>query len=334
MTTPPPTPLHSAPSLPNCRPQSQRHHARPHNRRRQPSLTKPLDPTQHLVTFNPTYDQLWAPIYDQLRDAKIPSRHSAVAVMEPIRQLHDFLSLALNWGFVGNVAGRLLCGLLISPSHFPGSVSGRREPHWSYFYGCHEPSKTIELLAEGLPGEGRLLARVGDYAAAADIYEKVLELCLMPVCQMQSALVQKLLASASNDVIRCPYLANLEIERKVIMDVYDFGIGRVVIFQAHKDTPVALCFFHSIAPRGLAGDRRGVVPSSGFSFSAQQIQKVIKENRDLDLLAHKVMVATVRCEEIASDKLRCLTSDERRLALEYDMEAFYFDELVRKAKRQ
>ncbi|XP_058222629.1 uncharacterized protein LOC131332430 isoform X1 [Rhododendron vialii] len=27
------------------------------------ALTKPLDPTQHVVNFNPTYDQLWAPIY-------------------------------------------------------------------------------------------------------------------------------------------------------------------------------------------------------------------------------------------------------------------------------
>ncbi|XP_071692988.1 uncharacterized protein [Rutidosis leptorrhynchoides] len=26
------------------------------------TLTKPLDPTQHIVSFNPTYDQLWAPI--------------------------------------------------------------------------------------------------------------------------------------------------------------------------------------------------------------------------------------------------------------------------------
>ncbi|KAI8559588.1 hypothetical protein RHMOL_Rhmol04G0185900 [Rhododendron molle] len=66
----------------------------------------------------------------------------------------------------------------------------------------------------------------------------------------------------------------------------------------------------------------------------------------------KVMVAIVRCEEIASYKLRRLSSDERCLALEdsvqfgpapgfgnklssirdtylfeYDMEAFYFDEL-------
>ncbi|XP_042490414.1 protein ROOT HAIR DEFECTIVE 3 homolog 2-like [Macadamia integrifolia] len=118
-------------------------------------------------------------------------------------------------------------------------------------------------------------------------------------------------------------------------------------------------FFHSIAPGGLAGDRRGVVPASGFSFSAQQIWKVIRENKDLDLPAHKVMVATVRCEEIANDKLSRLTSDEGWLALneavqtgpvsgfgkklssiletylsEYDMEAIYFDEGVRNAKRE
>lgn len=52
-------------------------------------------------------------------------------------------------------------------------------------------------------------------------------------------------------------------------------------------------FFHSIAPGGLAGDRRGVVPASGFSFSAQQIWKVIKENKDLDLPAHKVLKVSV-----------------------------------------
>ncbi|KAF5466454.1 hypothetical protein F2P56_016377, partial [Juglans regia] len=69
-------------------------------------------------------------------------------------------------------------------------------------------------------------------------------------------------------------------------------------------------FFHSITPGGLAGDRRGVVPASGFSFSAQQIWKVIKENKDLDLPAHKVMVATVRCEEIAHEKYSAFTANE------------------------
>ena len=52
-------------------------------------------------------------------------------------------------------------------------------------------------------------------------------------------------------------------------------------------------FQHSIAPGGLAGDRRGVVPGSGFSFSSQQFWKVIKENKDLDLPAHKV--STIHC---------------------------------------
>ncbi|KAL7162621.1 hypothetical protein ACSBR2_042997 [Camellia fascicularis] len=118
-------------------------------------------------------------------------------------------------------------------------------------------------------------------------------------------------------------------------------------------------FYQSIAPGGLAGDRRGVVPASGFSFSAQQIWKVIKENKDLDLPAHKVMVATVRCEEISSEKLSSFVSNEEWCQLdeavqnqpisgfgkklssilatclsEYDMEATYFDEGVRSAKRQ
>ncbi|KAI5593808.1 hypothetical protein BDE02_03G036000 [Populus trichocarpa] len=118
-------------------------------------------------------------------------------------------------------------------------------------------------------------------------------------------------------------------------------------------------FFHSIAPGGLAGDRRGVVPASGFSFSAQEIWKVIKENKDLDLPAHKVMVATVRCEEIANEKYGSFVANEKWCQMEeavesgpvsgfgkklsailnislseYDAEAIYFDEGVRSAKRK
>ncbi|KAI3766456.1 hypothetical protein L2E82_16514 [Cichorium intybus] len=118
-------------------------------------------------------------------------------------------------------------------------------------------------------------------------------------------------------------------------------------------------FFHSIAPGGLAGDRRGVVPASGFSFSAQQIWKVIKENKDLDLPAHKVMVATVRCEEIANEKYSSFITNEDWIELEkavqsnfvpgfgkklssllnkclssYDEEATYFEDSVRSAKRK
>lgn len=118
-------------------------------------------------------------------------------------------------------------------------------------------------------------------------------------------------------------------------------------------------FFHSIAPGGLAGDRRGVVPASGFSFSAQQMWKIIKENRDLDLPAHKVMVATVRCEEISNEKLAAFVQNEdwrqideavqtqavsgfgKKLSSildaclsDYDSEATFFEESVTSAKRK
>uniref|UniRef100_A0A453P3Q5 Uncharacterized protein n=1 Tax=Aegilops tauschii subsp. strangulata TaxID=200361 RepID=A0A453P3Q5_AEGTS len=110
-------------------------------------------------------------------------------------------------------------------------------------------------------------------------------------------------------------------------------------------------FIHSIDPGGLAADRRGVIPASGFCISAMHIWKVIRENKDLNLPAHKIMVATVRCEEIADEKLRCFMLDEGWLELEaavtsgpvrsfgmklsdiidfylldYDMETMYFDE--------
>ncbi|KAL6491730.1 Cell wall protein rhd3 [Orobanche gracilis] len=183
------------------------------------------------------------------------------------------------------------------------------------------------------------------------------------------------------DKTRTP-LENLEpVLREDIQKIWD----SVPKPQAHKETPlseffnvevVALSsyeekeeqfkeqvaslrqrFFHSIAPGGLAGDRRGVVPASGFSFSAQEIWKVIKENKDLDLPAHKVMVATVRCEEIANQKFASFIANEEWCQLEkmvrsqpvpgfrrkltsiinvclseYEAEAAYFDEGVRFSK--
>ncbi|KAA8540291.1 hypothetical protein F0562_024146 [Nyssa sinensis] len=185
------------------------------------------------------------------------------------------------------------------------------------------------------------------------------------------------------DKTRTP-LENLEpVLREDIQKIWD----SVPKPQAHKETPlseffnvevVALSsyeekeeqfkeqvaslrqrFYHSIAPGGLAGDRRAVVPASGFSFSGQQIWKIIKENKDLDLPAHKVMVATVRCEEIANEKLASFVANEewcqldeavqshpvpgfgKKLSLildtclsEYGAEATYFDEGVRSAKQK
>ncbi|KAH8492681.1 hypothetical protein H0E87_022053 [Populus deltoides] len=118
-------------------------------------------------------------------------------------------------------------------------------------------------------------------------------------------------------------------------------------------------FVHSIYPGGLVGDRQEVEPASGFPLRAEEIWKIIKDNRDLDLPAVKVMVATVRCEEIADEKLKCFTFDEDWLEMkeavqdgpvsgfggavssiletylsEYDREVVYFDQEVRNAKRR
>ncbi|KAL7173086.1 hypothetical protein ACSBR2_032536 [Camellia fascicularis] len=126
----------------------------------------------------------------------------------------------------------------------------------------------IMIEVDRLRIQGRLLARAGDYAAGADIFEEVLELCPddfecflhyldclledesswcsgangdsihssksvdCKILQLTdevfdsrisnaSAFVQKLMASATNESIRCPYLANLEIERRKLL----FGKG-------------------------------------------------------------------------------------------------------------
>ncbi|PHT30066.1 Protein ROOT HAIR DEFECTIVE 3 -like protein 1 [Capsicum baccatum] len=70
---------------------------------------------------------------------------------------------------------------------------------------------------------------------------------------------------------------------------------------------------HSIAPDRLGGDRRAVVLASGFTFSAKEIWNIANENKDLDLPAHKVMLATVRCEEIAHEKYVAFTENEYSL---------------------
>ncbi|XP_058194630.1 protein ROOT HAIR DEFECTIVE 3 homolog 1-like [Rhododendron vialii] len=118
-------------------------------------------------------------------------------------------------------------------------------------------------------------------------------------------------------------------------------------------------FIHSIAPGGLAGDRRDTIRGSDFSLSAQEIWKTIKDDRTLDLPKHMVMVATIRCGEIVDKKLKAFVANEERRQLEeraqtnptpgfgkkyssiiksclheYDVETAYFDEGVRSEKRK
>ncbi|EEH50984.1 uncharacterized protein MICPUCDRAFT_23802 [Micromonas pusilla CCMP1545] len=114
----------------------------------------------------------------------------------------------------------------------------------------------------------------------------------------------------------------------------------------------------SLRPSG--DDGRAAVPAAGLVVSWREAWRAVKENRDLDLPAHNVMVATVRCEEIARERLACVASDREiahlsaavasgpgprgiaetltgltRSALEkYDEDAGYFDATVRNAKRR
>ncbi|KAL9320101.1 hypothetical protein ACSQ67_011940 [Phaseolus vulgaris] len=89
----------------------------------------------------------------------------------------------------------------------------------------------LMIEVDKLRMQGRLLAQGCDYNAAADIFHKILELCSPPKfvnCEVShlteeefdsqisiaSACVQKLLADTVNNLIRCPYLATIEIERR------------------------------------------------------------------------------------------------------------------------
>ncbi|KAM7510772.1 hypothetical protein LguiB_009647 [Lonicera macranthoides] len=98
-------------------------------------------------------------------------------------------------------------------------------------------------------------------------------------------------------------------------------------------------------------------PSSGFSLSVQDIWKKIKEDEDLDLPSRRVMVATVRCEQIADQILSSFENTDcpdllndvksgqvknfgKSLDLilndrlsEYDNKTEYYDEGVRTKKR-
>ncbi|KAK1421919.1 hypothetical protein QVD17_24652 [Tagetes erecta] len=80
-------------------------------------------------------------------------------------------------------------------------------------------------------------------------------------------------------------------------------------------------FVQSIAPGGLASDRRGVVPADAFSLSVKTIWKRIKENKDLQLPAHTIMVATIRCEEIAKEKYSSFVANQDWLELEEDVKS-------------
>ena len=52
------------------------------------------------------------------------------------------------------------------------------------------------------------------------------------------------------------------------------------------------------------------VPAAALSLHLQKIWQIITEQKDLDLPAHKVMVAHIRCKDIAREQLQATTSDQ------------------------
>ena len=68
--------------------------------------------------------------------------------------------------------------------------------------------------------------------------------------------------------------------------IQSFAIARILFRQVDQ---LRQRFINSTAVQGgMAGDRRDVVPASGLPFSAEKIWKDIKQNKDLDIPAHKV----------------------------------------------
>ncbi|KAL9335533.1 hypothetical protein Peur_072714 [Populus x canadensis] len=157
-------------------------------------------------------------------------------------------------------------------------------------------------------------------------------------------------------------VAEPETSRSVVLsDFFNVEIAALSSYEFEEENSkeqVARLRQRFISPGGLT-DQREAEPASGFFIRAEKIWKTIKDNKDLDLPALKVMVATVRCEEIAEEKLRQFTTDDDWLALkedvqagpvsgfgatldsiletylsQYDMEVIHFDQDVRNAKRR
>lgn len=118
-------------------------------------------------------------------------------------------------------------------------------------------------------------------------------------------------------------------------------------------------FTEDESPDSLVRVSSEKVPGNAVMLSMAKVWEVIKDNKDLNLPAHRVMVANIRCEEIVHDQLNSLGGDPAMAALQeeslaalvpdfgerssalisscltgYDEEARYFEAGVCAAKRE
>ena len=121
-------------------------------------------------------------------------------------------------------------------------------------------------------------------------------------------------------------------------------------------------FFVDEEASSSTNDASAAVPASGLAVSLREAWRAVRENRDLDLPAHGVMVATVRCEEITRERMKKLAENDaaaralkiadaadadaracglgaatretiREHLVVYDEESKFFDETIASAKR-
>lgn len=194
--------------------------------------------------------------------------------------------------------------------------------------------------------QGRLLARAGDYATAANIYQKVLESCpddwecfqhyldclledgsywcneplndsVHPPKDVErnsshltdevfisrlsnaSAFAQKLQAEAGNDFIRCPYLANLEIERRKQLH----GKG-----DDDKLIEVLMQYFFRFGHLAcFASDIEGFLRVLPFGKKEEFLEKLIKSCDSLSAVPTKLLgqsISLFKIEELIGNMFK------------------------------
>ncbi|KAI4354118.1 hypothetical protein L6164_003017 [Bauhinia variegata] len=70
-------------------------------------------------------------------------------------------------------------------------------------------------------------------------------------------------------------------------------------------------FVNSTAAGGVADSEEGKGAASGFVISVENIWKDIMENKDLNLPAHKILAAKIRCEQIGNEVCDIFETSER-----------------------
>ncbi|KAA8549466.1 hypothetical protein F0562_001150 [Nyssa sinensis] len=216
----------------------------------------------------------------------------------------------------------------------------------------------IMIEVDRLRMQGRLLARAGDYAAAASIFQKVLELCpddwecflhylgclleddsswckgassdpIHPPksvdCKLlhltdevfdscisnASDLVEKLLAEASNDSIRCPHLANLEIERRKLL----YGKG-----DDNKLIEALMQYFFRFGHLAcFTSDIEVFLQVLTHDKKAQFLEKLIKSRESLTMVPIKVLgqsITVFKIQELVGNLFTLPTGDLEGFAVQ------------------